>query len=99
MEKWAKKFKLIINKRDALLQQLNKTTGNYYTYLSLSKMTINNFEDTDAKVIFSQLSNAIEEYNQALTERDQKMFGKFLDSIIHEKAPTKESQVWCAFQY
>jgi hypothetical protein len=99
MEKWARKFKLIIYKRDSLLQQLNKITGNYYTYLSLSKMTINDFEDTDVKIIFNHLSKAIDEYNQALIERDQKMFGKFLDSIIHEKAPTKESQVWCAFQY
>lgn len=99
MEKWARKFQLIINKRDALLQQLNKITGNDYSYVSLQSMTINNFKGANAKIIFSQLYNAIDEYNKALAERDEKMFGKFLDSLIHKKAPTRESQNWCAFKY
>ncbi len=99
MEKWARKLQLIINKRDALLQELNKLTGHYNTYMTLKHLTINDFKSIDAKIIYSQLSNAIIEYNKALTERDQLMFGKFLDSLIHEKQPTKESQNWCAFQY
>ncbi|MGQ1787078.1 MULTISPECIES: hypothetical protein [unclassified Saccharicrinis] len=99
MEKWARKFQLIINKRDGLLTQLNKVTGNEYSYLSLKNLTINSFKESDAKIIFSQLQNAIEEYNDALKERDEKMFGKFLDSLIHDKSPTKESRNWCAYKY
>lgn len=99
MEKWARKLQLIINKRDTLLSQLNKLTQKYHSYSTLSHLSINDFKDIDAKIIFSQLSGAIKEYNHALTERDQMMFGKFLDSLIHEKKPTKESQNWCAFQY
>ncbi|TLX72417.1 hypothetical protein E9993_17950 [Labilibacter sediminis] len=99
MEKWARNFQLIINKRDSLLLQLNALTGNEYTYVSLKNMTINNFKGADAKIIFTQLQRAINEYNKALSERDEKMFGKFLDSLIHEKAPTKESQNWCAYKY
>ncbi len=99
MEKWARDFQLIINKRDALLNQLNKVSGKSITYQSLKHMTIQDFDNTDTKILFTQLCKAINDYNEALTERDQKMFGKFLDSIIHEKKPTKESQNWCAFQY
>ncbi|WP_075603010.1 hypothetical protein [Saccharicrinis aurantiacus] len=99
MEKWARKLQLIINKRDTLLSQLNKLTEKYYNYSTISHLSINDFKDIDTKIIFSQLSNAIKEYNTALAERDQLMFGKFLDSLIHEKKPTKESQNWCAFQY
>ena len=99
MEQWARNFQIIINKRDTLLQQLNKVTGNDYSYVSLKSMTINNFKGADAKIIYTQLQNAINEYNQALSERDEKMFGKFLDSLIHKKAPSKESQNWCAFKY
>ncbi|GAF04851.1 hypothetical protein [Saccharicrinis fermentans] len=99
MEKWARNLQLIINKRDALLIQLNKITGNNYSYLSLQNLTINHIKGADAKIIFSQLQNAIGEYNDALLERDEKMFGKFLDSLIHDKSPTKESQNWCAYKY
>ncbi len=99
MEKWAKKFQLIINKRDALLVQLNKITGSNYSYISLKNISINEFTNADAKILFSQLQNAISEYNDALKQRDDKMFGKFLDSLIHEKYPTKESSNWCANKY
>lgn len=99
MEKWARNFQLIINKRDALLKQLNEITGNNNTYISLKNMTINDFKGSNAKIIFSELGNAIDEYNKALSKRDEKMFGKFLDSLIHEKEPTLESKNWCAFKY
>ena len=99
MEKWARKFQLIINKRDALLVELNKITGKENTYTSLKHLSMNDFKDADAKIIFSQLQNAIREYNDALRERDEMMFGKFLDSLIHEKVPTKESRNWCAYKY
>ncbi len=99
MEKWARNFQLIINKRDALLDQLNKITGKKHSYISLKKLTINSFKDANAKIIFSQLQNAINEYNNALKDRDEKMFGRFLDSLIHDKAPTRESRNWCAFKY
>lgn len=99
MEKWARKLQLIINKRDALLQHLNKLTGEYYSYTMLKHLSINNFKQLEAKIIYSQLTNAIREYNQALSERDQLMFSKCLDSLIHQKKPTKESQNWCDFQF
>ncbi|WP_066633456.1 hypothetical protein [Labilibacter marinus] len=99
MEKWARNFQLIINKRDALLDQLNKLTDNNYSYLSLNNLTINSFKEANVKIVFSQLQNAIREYNDALRERDELMFGKFLDSLIHEKTPTKESRNWCAYKY
>ena len=99
MEKWARNFQLIINKRDALLVQLNKITNNNYSYSSLKNLTTNSFKDADAKIIFSQLQKAVTEYNDALKKRDEKMFGKFLDSLIHEKSPTKESRNWCAYKY
>ncbi len=99
MEKWARKFQLILNKRDALLSQLNELTNNTFSYQSIKHLTINSFKDANAKIIFAKLNNAIKEYEEALAERDDKMFSKFLDSLIHEKAPTKESRNWCAFKY
>ncbi len=99
MEKWVRNFQLIINKRDTLLKQLNEVTGNYYTYLSIKHLSMNDLKTTEAKVLFSQLKKAMDDYNKALVKRDQKMFGKFLDSIINEKKPTAESQDWCANQF
>ncbi len=99
MEKWARKLQLIVIKRDALLHQLNSITGETHSYLSIKYLGINNFKEAETKIIFSQLQKAILEYNEALKERDEKMLGKFLDSLIHEKAPTKESRNWCAFKY
>ncbi len=99
MEKWARNFQLIINKRDALLNQLNDSTGKFYTYQNLKHTSINDFTSTEAKLLFAQLQKSINDYNEALESRDQLMFGKFLDSIIHEEKPTKESQNWCANQY
>ncbi len=99
MEKWARNFQLIINKRDALLNQLNEVTGKCYTYQNIKHASINDFTSTEAKLLFAQLQKAITDYNEALESRDQLMFGKFLDSLIHEEKPTKESQNWCANQY
>ncbi|MCW3789116.1 hypothetical protein [Plebeiibacterium sediminum] len=99
MEKWARNFQLIINKRDALLNQLNQITGKYYTYQNLKHISTKDFKTTEAKILFAQLQKSIKDYNEALENRDQLMFGKFLDSLIHEEKPTKESQNWCANQY
>lgn len=99
MEKWARKLQLIVIKRDALLHQLNRVTGETHTYLSIKNLSISNFKEAETKIIFSQLQRAILEYNDALKERDEKMLGKFLDSLIHEKPPTKESRNWCDFKY
>ncbi|SMO52281.1 hypothetical protein SAMN06265379_102232 [Saccharicrinis carchari] len=99
MEKWARKLKLLINKRDALLHQLNEVTGQNHSYSSLKNINISDFKQIDAKIIFSKLQKAIEEYNEALKKRDEKMFGKFLDSLIHERPPTQESRNWCAYKY
>jgi len=99
MEKWARNFQLIINKRDALLNQLNISSGKKLTYQTLKHISINDFVSTQEKILYSELKKAINDYNKALEERDEKMFGKFLDSLINEKKPTKESQLWCANRY
>ena len=99
MEKWARNFQIIINKRDALLSQLNEITGKNYSLLSVKHLTSKKFDSTEAKILFAQLQKAIKDYNDALELRDQLMFGRFLDSIIHDQKPTKESQNWCANQY
>ncbi|MCW3807963.1 hypothetical protein [Plebeiibacterium marinum] len=99
MEKWARNFQLIINKRDALLEQLNKSTGNNHSLLNVKHLSGKDFKGTEAKILFAQLQKAIKDYNDALELRDQLMFGRFLDSIIHNQKPTKESQNWCANQY
>ena len=99
MEKWERNLKVILNKRDALLNQLNLTSGKSLTYLDIKHTSINDFASEEEKNIFSNLNNAIKEYDEALESRDQAMFGLFLDSLIHEKNPTKESQLWCANRY
>lgn len=99
MEKWARNLQLIVNKRDALLQQLNETTGEIYSYSTLKKLSMSDFEHSNTKIIFSQVQKAINEYDDALKERDEKMLSKFLESLIHEKKPTKETRNWWADKY
>ncbi len=99
MEKWARKLHLIVNKRDALLMQLNRQCGKEYTYLSLKHLIPSQLKSEEAKFLYAQLQKAVNDYNLALKERDEKMFGNFLDSLIHEQLPSNESQDWCANQF
>ncbi len=99
MEKWARKLHYIVNKRDALLMQLNQQCGSEFTYLSLKNIMPSQLKSEEAKFLYVQLQKAVDDYNQALKERDEKMFGNFLDSLIHEQLPSNESQNWCANQY
>ncbi len=99
MEKWARKLHLIVNKRDALLIQLNNHCGTNYTYSSLKHFSVSLLKTEEDKILYMQLQNAIDDYNKALKERDEAMFGNFLDSLIHEQTPSNESQNWCGNQY
>ncbi len=99
MEKWARKLHLIVTKRDALLKQLNRQCGVDYTYLSIKHVLPSQLKSAEARFLYAQVQKAVDDYNLALKERDEKMFGNFLDSLIHEQLPSNESQNWCANQY